>query len=150
MENNHINLGIKKIKEIEFFVNEEIPFTNSDEINISFELKLNFNLKENSVEMILSVIMSNTSEKVFMRIKTSNVFIILELNSLYKAENESFNIPDNILVTMLSLSISHSRALLSKNCLGTKFSEIIIPIINPTEVLKQIFNKIKKINIETP
>lgn len=142
METKQINIGIKKIKEIEFFINEDITLKNPQEFNIRFELTTNIILAENYVEMVLSAIFSaGSDDNVFLKIRTSNLFIILELSSFHNVENDSFDIPDNALVTLLSLSISHTRALLAKNSIGTKFSELIIPIVNPTEVLKQLFGK---------
>jgi hypothetical protein len=92
--------------------------------------------------MLLSAIFSNPAQGlVFMKMKTSNVFLILELADFYMSETDQFNIPDNVLVTLLSLSISHTRALLAKNAIGTKFAELYIPIVNPSEVLKQLFSK---------
>jgi hypothetical protein len=79
-----------------------------------------------------------------MKIKTSNVFLFSELPNFHKSDSNEFNIPDNVLVTFLSLSISHSRALLAKNALGTKFADLYIPIVNPTEIFNQLFNKTSK------
>lgn len=140
MEQKQVNIAVKKIKEIEFFVNEVITIENPDSFNIGFELTTNLSLDENSVEMILSAIFSEKNQgNVFMRIKTSNVYFLLELSDFHNPDNNQFNIPDNILVTFLSLSISHTRALLAKNALGTKFAELYIPIVNPSDVLKELF-----------
>jgi hypothetical protein len=142
MEQIQVNIAIKKIKEIEFIVNEGVELANPNIANISFEVTTNINLNDTSVEMLLTAIFSDTAQgNVFMRIKTSNVFLVLELAQFHSPENNAFNIPDNVLVTLLSLSISHTRALLAKNALGTKFAELYIPIVNPSEVLKQLFGK---------
>jgi hypothetical protein len=142
MEQQQVNIAVKKIKDVEFFVNEEIALTNPPIANVSFELTTIIKLNEKSVEMLLSAIFSNPAQGlVFMKIKTSNVFLILELADFYMSETDQFNIPDNVLVTLLSLSISHTRALLAKNAIGTKFAELYIPIVNPSEVLKQLFSK---------
>ena len=142
MDPIQVNIAIKKIKEVEFIVNEEVEIANPNIANISFEVTTNINLKDTSVEMLLTATFSDmTQGKVFMKIKTSNVFLVLELAQFHSPENNTFNIPDNVLVTLLSLSISHTRALLAKNALGTKFAELYIPIVNPSEVLKQLFVK---------
>jgi len=142
MEQTQVNIAVKKIKDVEFFVNEELELADPHFANISFELKTNINLEEKSVEMLLTTLFSEPSQgNLFMKIKTSNVFLFLEIADFYNTENNQFNIPDNILVTFLSLSISHSRALLSKNSLGTKFAEMYIPIVNPSEIMKQLFGK---------
>jgi hypothetical protein len=142
MEKKQINIGIKKIKEIEFFINENFPLVNPSEFNISFQINNKINPEDNTVELNLSAIFSDIAGgDIFMRIKTNNIFIILELASLHDPKNNTFNIPDNIIITMLSLSISHTRALLAKNASGTKFSELYIPIVNPSEVFNQLYGK---------
>lgn len=142
MEQKQVNISVKKIKELEFIINEAINLTNPNSFSIGFELTINIVLDEKSVEMIFSAIFSDESQgNVFMRIKTSNIFLLLELDDFHKHANTEFNIPNNVLVTFLSLSISHTRALLAKNAIGTKFSDLYIPIVNPTEVLNQLLGK---------
>lgn len=142
MEPLKINLGVKKIKDIEFFVNENIDVQTPINANITFELFTQLNEKESLVEMLLSATFTDQAkENVLMKIKTSNVFFLLELQQLLDKETKQYNIPDNIMVTMLSLSISHTRALLAKNALGTKFSELYIPIVNPAELFNNLFNR---------
>ena len=143
MEQIQVNIAVKKIKEVEFFVNEEIELANPPVASISFELTTNINLDEKSVEMLLTTFFTDTIQgNMFMKIKTNNVFLFLELTNFHKPETNEFDIPDNVLVTFLSLSISHSRALLAKNALGTKFADLYIPIVNPSEILKQLFGKL--------
>lgn len=142
MEQKQFQLEIKKIKEIEFFVNEDNPSLNLNAVFIRFELNTIPTAKDNTVEMILTVFYSEISnDKVFMRIKTSNVFSIQDMATLHNTVSNTVEIPDNILVTMLSLSITHTRALLAKSASGTKFAELYIPIVNPTLLLNQLFKK---------
>ncbi|HBL77240.1 MAG: hypothetical protein A2W90_15540 [Bacteroidetes bacterium GWF2_42_66] len=142
MEQTQVNIAVKKIKDIEFFINEEFELANPPIANIGFELTTNINLNDKSVEMLLTTtFVDPTNGNVLMKIKTSNVFLFLELANFHKPDRNEFDIPDNVLVTFLSLSISHSRALLAKNALGTKFADLYIPIVNPSEILKQLFSK---------
>jgi hypothetical protein len=142
MEQIQVNIAIKKIKEIEFIINEGVELANPNVANIGFEVTTNINLNDTMVEILLTATFSDMAQgNVFMKIKTSNVFLVLELAQFHSPENNAFNIPDNVLVTLLSLSISHTRALLAKNALGTKFADIYIPIVNPSEVLKQLYGK---------
>lgn len=142
MEQKQINIAIKKIKEVEFIVNEELELSNPPAANITFELTTNFNLKEKSVELLLSASFEDSEQgSVFMKIRTSNVFLLNELAEFQNPDGDSFNIPDNVMVTLFSLSVSHTRALMAKNALGTKFAEMYLPIINPSLVLKGLFNR---------
>lgn len=138
MEN--VSFGIKKIKDTEFFVDESIEI-DPQKIGMNFELKTNINLTETTVELVLLVVFrDNISEKPILRIRTSNIFLIPELASFKKKDDEAFDLPDVLLTTMLSLSISHTRALLAKNAVGTKFADVYIPIVNPAEMAKKLFS----------
>jgi hypothetical protein len=142
MEQKQVNIAVKKIKDIEFIIDEEFELANPPIANIGFELTTNINLNEKTVEMLLTTtFVDPINGNLLMKIKTSNVFLFLELANFHKPERNEFDIPDNVLVTFLSLSISHSRALLAKNALGTKFADLYIPIVNPAEILKQLFRK---------
>ena len=142
MAQKNFQIGIKKIRDIEFFFDEQVELNDLTQIVLGFELKTNINPIENSVELLLAAVYSLQSEnKVIMRIRTSTVFLIPELATLKKEEENVFDIPDDILTTMLSLSITHTRALLAKNAIGTKFADLILPIVNPTDMFKQLFAK---------
>lgn len=91
--------------------------------------------------LLTTIFVDPNNGNILMKIKTSNVFLFLELANYHKPDTNEFNIPDNVMVTFLSLSISHSRALLSKNAMGTKFADLIIPIVNPSDILKKLFSK---------
>lgn len=142
MEQNQVNIKVKKIKDIEFSVNEAVTIENPEEFAIGFELTINIKLEDNTVELVLSALFSDKLQgNVFMKIKTSNIFLLLELADFQNPDTNGFDIPDNLLITLLSLSISHTRALLAKNAIGTTFSDLYIPIVNPSEVFKQLFIK---------
>jgi hypothetical protein len=141
MEKKEFNLGIKKIKELEFFINEDIAL-DDNKANVRFDVTVNLNPDEKVIEMILTIHFSEMKNgENIMRIKTSNVFSMLELVDLIDAEKKQFTIPDDIMITILSLSISHTRALHAKNILGTKFSELYVPLVNPAQLFKQLFKK---------
>lgn len=142
MEPKQVNIAIKKIKDIEFFVNEDIEVSNPNNVSLSFELGTNFQLEENSIELQLTAFFKEDKQgETFMKIKTSNVFLMIELKEFADRNTETFQIPNNIMTTLFSLSFSHTRALLAKNALGTKFADIYLPIINPTEMVMQLMGQ---------
>ncbi|MBC7411892.1 MAG: hypothetical protein H7331_05495 [Bacteroidia bacterium] len=53
--------------------------------------------------------------------------------------DDDVRLPDSIIITLLSLSISHTRALLYNRTLGTKYENYIIPIVNPTELAHKLY-----------
>lgn len=136
-----IQLGITKIKDIEFYVDENITINSNDLVSINFEVHLSLNAELKFIDFILGVRYLYENEQCFLRIKTSNVFVIPTFDQLEKSNDNDPLIPESLLVTMLSLSISHTRALLAKNSLGTKFSDYYIPIVNPKDLAADLFKK---------
>jgi len=142
MEKN-FSLGIQKIKDIEFFVNESVTLTdpqNPESIGLSFEVTTNFNVKDSLFGLLLTVsFKDNSTGQDFMRIKTINEFRVPELKSFEIPGQGLVELPDALITTTLSLSYSHTRALLAKNATGTKFESYYLPIINPTELAMKLF-----------
>ena len=140
MKPEQVKIAISRIKEVEYFINESIELQPGAQVNINFQVTTNFKLEDKTVEMILTAQFAEVTEGiVLLKIKTSNVFSVLELADFHKPESETYDIPDNVMVTFLSLSVSHTRALLAKNAQGTKFAGLYIPIVNPTDLFNQLF-----------
>lgn len=140
MKPEQVNIAISRIKEVEYFINESIDLQPGVQVNINFQVTTNISLNDKTVEMLLTAQFAEKSDGiVLLKIKTSNVFLVLELADFHKSENETYDIPDNVMVTFLSLSVSHTRALLAKNAQGTKFDGLYIPIVNPTDLFNQLF-----------
>lgn len=134
-------LGITKIKDIEFYVDEGIAIHSTEKVSLNFEVSLNINLEQKQIDFILGVLFLYANEQCFLRIKTSNVFVIPSFDEFERDSDNNPLLPDSLLVTMLSLSISHTRALLARNSLGTKFSDFYIPIVNPSELAADLFKR---------
>lgn len=140
MENIQVNIAIKKIKDFGFYINEQVAIPSNGQLNITFNVSTNFILQENSVEIILEAIFFNgESNEEVIKINTTNIFFIKELNEFHDQQKEQIEVPDNLMITLLSLSVSHTRALLAKNTVGTKFSDFYLPIVNPVDLYKQLF-----------
>lgn len=136
-----ISIGIKKIKEIEFsiFPNEKV----SSGLSIDFKVDSQFNTDNETFEIAISYdLIDETSKDVLLHIKVLNVFFIIDLKKYLQEDKKTLNLPDVALVTTLSLAISHTRGILAKNTAGSIFEDHYIPIVNPTDLAKQIF-KIK-------
>ena len=140
MKPEQVTIAISRIKEVEYFINESLELQPDAQVNINFQVTTNFNLEDNTVEILLTAqFIEITASIALLKIKTSNVFFVNELADFYNPQNQTYDIPDNIMVTILSLSVSHTRALLAKNAQGTKFAGFYIPIVNPTDLFNQLF-----------
>lgn len=134
-----VNISVKLIKELEFgFLNKK----NIDLENITLNFSVNTLVeKENDSFTLDTKVTFNdkNDNSELVHITVSNVFLV---QNIVQFETDGvFNIPDGILLTFLSLSISHTRALLAKNTAGSVYESLYIPVVNPTEIANQIFKK---------
>lgn len=132
-------LGIKKIKDLAFSANEEVTIGKETGIEIKHNLK--FNKSENTIEFIMDIdFITKKDNTIFMSSRISNIFFVPTLNKYESPQTpNTYNLPDQMLVTIVSISITHARALISRNAVGTKFADIYLPIINPTEFTHNLF-----------
>ena len=150
MENRNIKpvnivIGIKRIKEIGFRLNEHFVIKDDPEKEIKIELqhRTGFSLEHNIVNLTLRCFTFYTDNKdnILTDIEVENLFEIPEFKNYVTPDLvESF--PANVWLTMISLSIGHTRALLFERVTGTLLSNLIIPILNPVEVAKAFMPKI--------
>ena len=135
------SIAIIKIKELEYSMASAENFGNDTLTNAGFGVGTAFDKEKEEFELQIAFdIKSVDNEKTFVHIKVANRFKIEKMASFMPNDNE-INLPDNALITMLSLSISHTRALLARNTSGTPYENFFIPIVNPAEMAKQIFKK---------
>ena len=144
MKPEQVTIAISRIKEVEYFINESLGLQPGAQLNINFQATMNFKPDDNTVEILLTAQFIEMAGGIpLLKIKTSNVFSVLELADFYNPQSQTYDIPDNVMVTILSLSVSHTRALLAKNAQGTKFAGLHIPIVNPTDLFNQLFKTVQ-------
>ncbi len=142
----NIQLRISRIKDISFSINQGVALPPEEDVNINLAQQLNFNLEKNEVELIITAAFSKkTGGEVLTQITVSNIFQVQELKQFQVQEQVqsksnddkiAMDIPDHLYITMLSLSISHTRALLAKNLAGSAFEPVTIPILDPVAIAK--------------
>lgn len=142
-ESNKISfeLGIKRVKLQNFGVDESIEAPANNAANINIEQQLVFSIPDNLVTLTLFTKFSEIgTEKIFAHGVVQNSFIVKDLATMANKNNpQLLDLPDQLLVTILSISISHSRALIAASLMGTRFQDIYIPIVNPSTILHQLF-----------
>lgn len=135
------SFAISKIKELAFSISQIED--NSIELEVGFGINVKFDLVTDFFDLhVLVDLKSKESKKVLVHITVLNSFYIENIKRYLKEDGETLDIPDLALVTLLSLSVSHTRAILAKNTAGTAYENHLIPVINPTEMAKEVF-KIK-------
>lgn len=145
--NKTFDYAIKRVKDTSFYINEKL-FINSPEKVIKIDLRQTFgiNIQLNLIEFTLIIFLHYEDappEEKLVEIEVQNVFEVLDLKKYII--KDGIHLPDALLISIISMSISHGRALLSKNLGGTVFQEIILPITDPVEVAAHFFpNMVKK------
>lgn len=135
-------IAIKKVKQLSFGIDETNEVPVAEDINVHIEQNLTFSEKDDTIVLLLNITFSSkSSEKILMSGIVQNVFILKDLKRMIEPKKpDVLNMPDGILSTLLSISISHSRALLAQSAMGTAFQDLYIPLVNPELVAKELFN----------
>jgi hypothetical protein len=146
------NYSIKRIKDISFVINEHL-FINDSQRVIKIELghTLGFNIENNAVNFTIRLYFhyqDQPSDNILAEIFVQNIFEVENLRNFLRPEG--IFLPTQILIAIVSMSISHGRALFTKNLAGTVFQEIMLPISNPVEITKHFYPKMFNSIEESP
>lgn len=103
----------------------------------------NFNFKITSKENIISCFVNIEmivveTEELFSELKIENVFDIENLSDLVLADNEKIKVPDALIHTIASLSISSARGVLSEKLKGTFAQNEVYPIVDLASLFKNV------------
>jgi len=137
-----IDIEIKYVRQVFFSVHENLISKEEEKAvfvgmsaNIGNALDrdmLNFKLKSwyhyEDIEEKLAVI------------EVENIFVIKDLKR-YKGEGKEIDFPARVWVTIVSLAISHTRALLTHNLGSTELQHVIIPLLNPEKIARDFYPK---------
>jgi len=142
LKESEIHIAIAGIKELAFQIDEADVLPDMRHIGINFEQGMNVLVEEHKIEFNLTVrvFAQEETEKNLISIRTLNTFYVKELKDFATDTENLFNFPDVLLITILGLSISHTRALLATRTQGTRFDSFYIPIVNPTDLANKLFN----------
>jgi len=124
---------------IEEAVNPEI-----DNIQIGYGMSFTFDIEKDWIEYLIT---ANFKEKdsnfIFI---TGTVLTRFNVNNLdgFLDKNKKINFPIGSLESLFGIAFGHLRAIVSKNIVGSKFSNFIIPVINQ----QSLFDELLQANLE--
>jgi len=139
-------IAVQKVSISQFFVNELVHQAGKQELTLSINQKSSFDGDTNIAKIYLSFTYSYKETEVKVsEITVMNAFIIEELKSyLYKNDSSKIILPRPTLVILVSIALSHTRALFSHSIAGTLFAEEMpLVIFDPVAVANVIFPEIK-------
>ena len=149
---NGFPIQIVKIKQTAFFIDEKINLNPEELHGFKLDFKTAFNLESSLFEFKLRITFTpeKNSEIIFMRSEIENVFFIKELEKyLNPANPNEIDLPSDVLITIVSLAISHSRAIAACNIGGTVYDGMILPILNSIDVATNFFGDKIKVHTKT-
>lgn len=122
------------------------PIREGYENVISMNIHTNFSLSDQQ-EMILVEVGVN----FFYPENTEEIVLKGRVITGYKIKGEgipenmtAYDIPDQLMITMLSIAISHTRALIINQAKASGLRGFIVPLANPTEIFQRMKAKVVK------
>jgi hypothetical protein len=132
-----VMLGISAIKGLQYFVDESIEVELSN-IRVGYGLEI-ANDDVDAVRFIISITFRTKDEdKTFASSKTSTIFKVKDLPNYLSNNGEELDLPQESMDVMFSIAFTHARALHAQHTNGTVHEEIIVPIVDPGSLLKNL------------
>ena len=143
-ENEIFSFEIKRVKQIHLTINERLYINEQNpKVTLGMSQTTEISLENNIFDFTLFVFLHYTGtpvpEGIIADIKVQNIFHIPDIHRL-KGESGTF-IPNSILIPIVGMAISHTRALFYQALAGTLFENIIIPVTNPIDATNYLFHK---------
>ncbi len=136
--------AINEIKVVSFAINEPlVDTTNTKSIRANFNYSLSFDAEKGIVNFSLKTSFfydDLTIDQPIAFIEVENHFFIENLKN--KVDGKDVILPDAFWLTILGMSITHSRALFAHYIGSTVLHGKLIPIVNPVDVAKAFFPQI--------
>lgn len=132
----------------EMYVQDFSQFALSKPVDSEKPLLINFNtgykfqvfVETNHVQCNLKVKINVIElEEEFATITVVNKFEILELKNLIdQNQNDRLNLPDDLMLNLLSISIGGVRGIISERLRGTALDGQVYPLSDPKELMKSL------------
>jgi len=140
-----ISFTIIGIKELGYTYLDPIQnIKNIDLSNDTIEGKFNINYRWNLEKNLFAVIFDFAYLSVdkeskgteCLKLSVMTEFMVDNLKSVFTVRsNRDFDIDESLEITLVSLTISTARGILFEKSKGTLFSNFVLPLINPGEVV---------------
>jgi hypothetical protein len=140
LKNQYAEIHIRKIKDIYFQVNEQLYDRDAEKvIRIVLNFDYNIDSREDQVSLTIRVKMvyDDAPEEVLAETQVITIFEIPSLRSVLKDDGSTLD--REYLIELVSISLSHTRALLAGNLAGTPFDGVLLPVLDTEQVTDYFF-----------
>ena len=148
MENESPSVSIKVvgIREIQFSIDDNYEGSATD-LKINLNATFNVDTPNDRIKVeVGSRFYSEKNQEVslidFRCVTDFGVSSLKEFEKTQAGGNAVTNLPQEILTTLLSIAFSHARAMLAVKTAGTKYTNTLLPIINPTDIIHHMFKQL--------
>jgi hypothetical protein len=146
--NTEFEIGITKVKELGFSLDESAAI-GSKQLHMNLQVQFSYDLPNNSIVLQLSVAFMNDANLPISRVEVANHFIMANLKQYINPKHSDvLQIPEEAMTLLLSISYSHARALLARHLNGTSLESLVLPIISPSQVLKDLNIEVKDVSVK--
>lgn len=137
------DFSILRILDCGFTINELVAIE-KDKIKIGYGMNFQFDVENNWIEYVVKAEFKHTeTDFTFLSGSALTRFGVNNL-SAFVDENDKVIFPTGSVEALFGIAFTHMRAILSKNVAGSRFSTIIVPIINPAP----IFHELLKMHVD--
>ena len=143
-KNKEVNIRIKEISEIAFnLMPITVPIEQlriGENLNIALGFRFEVEAK-NEIFKFFTLIQYSINEIIdpVVSLESEIVFEIQNLQSILNFENKNhLQIDNNFLATLAGVAIGTTRGVLAANLKGNPMAKFPLPILNPSEVLKNL------------
>ena len=139
-----IRLSNVKTEEVTFKEPKQELISSFDEscLNIGIGVQLSNNVEQELITVSLHFFYEYNNEifpeTQLLNYKGSFDFKIDNLKDTIKVTNDNIQVPDNILITLLTIAISSARGIIIAKTAGAFINKYYLPILDPNEILKNI------------
>ncbi len=139
-----VDIKVRSIKEVAFSIDESYGGEVGSP-NIDFNISINVNplIEEIGLNIALRYCPVENKEISLLSFRCFTNFRVSPFKQFEKVENETstVDLPNDLMATLLGIAFSHARAVLAMRTAGTRYQDILLPIINPTETINNLFVK---------
>jgi hypothetical protein len=140
-KNKSFSLRYKNIRVLKYSQFDLIKdFDEKCKTLINYQSNFNFKItsKENIISCFINIEMIVVeTEELFSELKIENIFDIENLSEVIIVDNEKMRVPDALIQTIASLSISTARGVLSEKLKGTFAQNEVYPIVDLASLFKK-------------
>lgn len=129
---------ITRIQDCGLYIEEAIN-PNQPDSKLGYGMSFVFDVNNSWIQFIIKAEFRTSAGELMASGSVLTRFAIANLKDFIEEGNETNVIfPDNTVETLFGLSFTHLRAILTKNLAGSRFAHLILPVINPIELFKNL------------